>query len=124
MRETNEEKGIFNFIVRIFNEESPKLIDKSELSERYQELYDKSLFMGIGTAVTFVMGKGDSLSMADRIGLSQGKIPEHCTQEGFERLLKSFPHLEKDEDEYNFSQCWFLGGIKEAIAFMERELNK
>jgi len=82
--------------------------------------------MGIGTAVTFVVGKGDSLSTSERIGLSQGKIPDAYAEEGFWRLLnpKSLPKIENDEDKRNFCFFWFYAGIGVAIAYMEREQNK
>ena len=99
-------------------------MDESKLERKYQELYYKSLFMGIGTAVNFVIQMGDELSTSDCIELSRGKIPDGYAQYGFGRLLEGFPQLEKNGDEYNFCLSWFYVGIGVAVAFMERELNK
>jgi hypothetical protein len=119
--ETEQEKLVINLLMWIFNEESPKLIDRNAMPKELAELYDKSLFAGIGTAVVFLVGKGDSLSTSELVGLLQGEIPDAYAEDGFWRLLKHLPQVENDEDKRNFCFRWFYVGIKVAIDFTRRK---
>ena len=124
MQYSADEHAMANLTVAIFDQESPKLVDKDTLPKRWAELYDKSLFMGIGTAVTFIVAKGDSLSFTEQEGLSQGKIPDCYAEEGFERLLTTLPEVHENEDDFNFCFCWFYAGIGVAVAFIASESFK
>jgi len=122
MQDEHYEHAVVALTMRIFNQENPKLLDKNELTKWWAELYDKSLITGIGTAVSFVLDKGDSLSFSERQGLSEGKIPDLYAERGFGRLQASLLQLHENEDDFNFCFCWFCAGIGVAVSFMESML--
>ena len=122
MQHDEFEHTIVALTMTIFNQENPKLLDKNKLTESQAKLYDKSLVTGIGTAVSFVLDKGNSLSFAERQGLSQGNIPDLYAERGFGCLLASYPQLHKNEDDFNFCFFWFYAGIGVAVAFIQRML--
>lgn len=122
MQDEDFEHAIVALTMTIFNQESPKLLDRSNLTEWWTELYDKSLVTGIGTAVAFVLEKGDTLSFSERQGLSQGNIPDLYAERGLGCLYASYPQLHNNEDDFNFCLLWFYAGIGVAVASMHRIL--
>lgn len=122
MRNEGFEHDVVTLTMTIFNQENSKLLDKNKLTEWQVEFYDKSLVTGIGTAVAFVLEKGDSLSFSERQGLSQGNIPDLYAERGLGCIYASYPQLHRNEDDFNFCFFWFYAGIGVAVAFMQRML--
>lgn len=74
--------------------------------------------------MSFIVVKGDSLSLTQQEGLSRGKIPDYYAEQGFEGLLTTLPQLHENEEDFNFCFCWFYAGIGVAVAFIASESSK
>lgn len=70
--EAEQEQSVLAVARTIFDKFNPALLDKETFNPRQVDLYEKSLFAGIATAVGFVIILGDSLSKSDCEGLSHG----------------------------------------------------
>lgn len=124
MSEAEQEQSVLVVARTIFDKFNPSLLDKETLNPRQVDLYEKSLFAGIATAVGFVIILGDSLSKSDREGLSHGRIPDYVSTPAFKGLIRKLPKLRRRYGERNFCFNTFYAGIGVAIAFMESEFGR